>query len=272
MRKKKIIIQNNFSEQNENIDEDEVNSDIYFKYKNNKVVIVKEASDSSKTDASKTDSADSKTDSIDSKTSLESSNKNEVLDNDIIDIKSLYGKEIYYYNMLEKFFQNQPDTEIKRMIDIINGSNTVSLRFLDWFVTRYCYLYKLSISINTPFNKENNFNINISYKAQLKSYKKKYFDPFRRKKKFFFIIEKNHNKLVILTTIGQLNFFRWAISNDVINYTETNYKNIIVKFNHVNTYFKKNKLILDEETSNDDSKDSKKNNIPSVVRNIILEL
>jgi len=267
MRKKKIIIQNNFSEQIENIDEDyailglnkEVNPDIYFKYKNNKVVIVKEASDSSKTDSTDIPSS-------------ESLNKNEVLDTDIIDIKSLYGKEIYYYNMLEKFFQSQPDKEIKRMIDIINGSNNVSLRFLDWFVTRYCYLYKLSISINTPYNKENNFNINISYKAQLKSYKKKYFDPFRRKKKFYFIIEKNNNKLVILTTIGQLNFFRWAISNDIINYTENNYKNIIVKFNHVNTYFKKNKLILDEETSNDDSKDSKKNNVPSVVRNIILEL
>jgi hypothetical protein len=87
------------------------------------------------------------------------------------------------------------------------------------------------------------------------------------KKKFFFVIEKNNNKLVILTTIGQLNFFRWAISNDIINYTENNYKNIIVKFNHVNTYFKKNKLI-DEETSNEDSK----NTIPSVIRNIILEL
>jgi hypothetical protein len=281
MRKKKIIIQNNFSEQNENIDEDlilsglnkELNSDIYFKYKNNKVVIVKEASDNSKTDSTENSN---KTDSTDIPSSesnnIETVIKNEALDTDIIEIKSLYGKEIYYYNMLEKFFQNQPDKEIKRMIDIINGTNIVSLRFLDWFVTRYCYLYKLSISINTPYNKENNFNINISYKAQLKSYKKKYFDPFRRKKKFFFIIEKNNNKLIILTTIGQLNFFRWAISNDIINYTENNYKNIIVKFNHVNTYFKKNKLILDEETSNDDSKDSKKNNVPSVVRNIMLEL
>ena len=175
--------------------------------------------------------------------------------------------------MLEKFFQSQPDKEIERMNDIINGSNIVSLRFLDWFVTRYCYLYKLSININTPYNKDINFNINISYKAQLKSYKKKYFDPFRRKKKFFFVIEKNNNnKLIILTTIGQLNFFRWVISNDIINYTENNYKNIIIKFNHVNTYFKKNKLISEEESSNDDSKDTKKNNIPTVLRNINLEL
>jgi hypothetical protein len=291
MKNKKIIIQNNFSEQNEN-----ENSDIYFKYKNNKIVVVKEGSDSSnKTDSTdinlSSESTNLSSESINlglesinlssesinlgsESTNLcsESINKNDILDTDIIDIKLLYGKEIYYYNMLEKFFQNQPDKEIKRMIDIINGSNIVSLRFLDWFVTRYCYLYKLSININTPHNKENNFNINISYKAQLKSYKKKYFDPFRRKKKFFFIIEKNNNKLIMLTTIGQLNFFRWAISNDIINYTELNYKNIIVKFNHVNTYFKKNKLILDEETSNDDSKDSKKNNVPSVLRNIILEL
>jgi hypothetical protein len=184
MRKKKIIIQNNFLEKNENIEE-ELNSDIYFKYKNNKIVIVKESSDSSKTDNSKTDSTDiPSTESINN--SFETMNKNDSLDTDIVDIKSLYGKEIYYYNMLEKFFQNQPEKEIKRMINIINGSNTVSLRFLDWFVTRYCYLYKLSISINTPYNNENNFNINISYKAQLKSYKKKYFDPFRRKKKILF--------------------------------------------------------------------------------------
>ena len=142
MKKKKIIIQNNFSEQNENIDENE-NSNIYFKYKNNKIVVVKEASDSS----NKTDSTDINLSSESINLSSESINivsepinKNDILDADIIDIKLLYGKEIYYNNMLEKFFQNQPDREIKRMIDIINGSNIVSLRFLDWFVTRYCYL------------------------------------------------------------------------------------------------------------------------------------
>ena len=120
MRKKKIIILNNFSEQNENIDEDytlsglnkELNSDIYFKYKNNKVVIVKEGSDSSKTDSTDIPNTDIlSSESINN--CFETVNKNEVLDTDIIDIKSLYGKEIYYYNMLEKFFQNQPDKEIK---------------------------------------------------------------------------------------------------------------------------------------------------------------
>ena len=59
----------------------------------------------------KTDNSN-KTDSFDlNLSSSEISNKNDILNTDIIDIKTLYGKEIYYYNMLEKFFQNQSDKE-----------------------------------------------------------------------------------------------------------------------------------------------------------------
>ena len=155
---------------------------------------------------------------------------------EIISIKDFIGKEIHYYNMIDKFFSKCNNTMIEKMINIINGDNLVSLRFLDWFVTRYCYLYKLSINVNNEFVKEDNLNINISYKAQLKSFKKKNFDPFRRKKKFYYNI-RTYN---VLTTIGQLNFFRWAFSNNIISYTEDNYKDIIAKFNHVNSYFVKN--------------------------------
>ena len=70
------------------------------------------------------------------------------------------------------------------MIDIINGKSEISLRILDWFVTRYSNKYKITIDMG---DEEDIFNVHISYKAQLKSYKKKYFDPFRRKKKFFFL-------------------------------------------------------------------------------------
>lgn len=286
MRKKKnIIIQDNISENiiekknNINISDDKSDDiDIYLKYKttkNNKIII----NDSSKKTIL-TDTTDT-TDTIDIQQDL----KNIEEFDDIIDIKTLFGKEIYYYNMLEKFFQNITYKEIERMINIINGNNNVSLRFLDWFVTRYCYLYKLSIQINNNLNKDNNFNINISYKAQLKSYKKKYFDPFRRKKKFFFIIDQpNNKKSIILTTIGQLNFFRWAITNDIINYTEINYKSIILKFNHVNSYFKKNKTSSTEEENKSGSSNEDLNNIykeiykknesknPTVLRNINLEL
>ena len=297
-KKKNIIIQNDISEdiidKNINIlndidllDNDKSdNIDIYLKYKTKskkKNIVVNNSSNDKTTDTSK------QTESKDILIKMESSDTTQDLKNieeydDIIDIKTLFGKEIYYYNMLEKFFQNIGEKEIDRMINIINGNNNVSLRFLDWFVTRYCYLYKLSIQINNILNKDSNFNINISYKAQLKSCKKKYFDPFRRKKKFFFIIEQSNKKSIILTTIGQLNFFRWAITNDIINYTETNYKSIISKFNHVNSYFKKNKISSTEEENKSGSSNEELNNIykdiykknesktPTVLRNINLEL
>lgn len=185
---------------------------------------------------------------------------------EIINISDFFGKEIHYYNMIDKFFNKCNNTMIEKMINIINGDNIVSLRFLDWFVTRYCYLYKLSINVNNEFVKEDNLNVNISYKAQLKSFKKKNFDPFRRKKKFYYKIGTYN----ILTTIGQLNFFRWTFSNNIISYTETNYKDIIAKFNHVNSYFIKNKDSTTSDTSNSNSGSGDK--YPSVLRNINLEL
>jgi hypothetical protein len=163
-----------------------------------------------------------------------------IIEDDIIDISKLRGKEIWHYSMLEKFFSLCELTQIQKMIDIINGNHLISLRFLDWFVTRYCYLYKNTINISNQFCKQNNFNINISYKAQLKSFTKKYFDPFKRKKKFYFVFDNIETQF--LTTIGQLNFFRWAITNDIITFTEINYRTIVLNYDHVNSFFKKHIL------------------------------
>lgn len=200
------------------------------------------------------DTSTSTSTEIKSTNSTNSSNSTNTVDlsnnEDIIDINELRGKEVYHYKMLDNFFSSCDIAQIERMVDIINGNHLISLRFLDWFVTRYCYLYKLSINIANKYTKENNFNINISYKAQLKSFKKKYFDPFRRKMKFYFTTDdlkksdtNTKPNIVLLTTLGQLNFFRWAITYDLINYTETNYRTIITKIEHVNTYFRKNSVI-----------------------------
>jgi hypothetical protein len=166
-----------------------------------------------------------------------SDNQTNTNDEDIIEISQLRGKEIWHYSMLEKFFISCELPVVQKMVDIINGNHLISLRFMDWFVTRYCYLYKTTINVTNKFCSQNNFNINISYKAQLKSFTKKYFDPFKRKKKFIYTLDKY--KISFLTTLGQLNFFRWAITNDIINYTETNYKTIISKYDYVNSFFTK---------------------------------
>ncbi len=72
------------------------------------------------------------------------------------------------------------------------------------------------------------FNTYHSYKSQLKSYSKKKFDPFCRRDRIDFeYIEDNETKK-IETTIGQLNFFKWAIDNLIIDYIIKDY-NIIEK-------------------------------------------
>jgi hypothetical protein len=62
----------------------------------------------------------------------------------------------------------------------------------------------------------------MNYKSQLKAYSKKQFDPFCRRERIEFSIGKKK----IITTIGQLNFFKWAIDNLIIEYINDNLINI----------------------------------------------
>lgn len=117
----------------------------------------------------------------------------------------------------------------KELRDIIDGSKGVSLRSIDWFITNYSkkkniyyQVYETKDKIPTMDDKGNAFKMNInvhqSYKAQLKSYSKKTFDPFCRRDRINFIVKD----MEIETTIGQLNFFRWALRNCIIDYIKKN--------------------------------------------------
>jgi hypothetical protein len=66
------------------------------------------------------------------------------------------------------------------------------------------------------------------------------------------------NNLVILTTIGQMNFFRWALNNDIIKYAFENYRIIIDKYSHVNSYFKKNLIENNSFSTSDENIDLSK--------------
>ena len=66
-------------------------------------------------------------------------------------------------------------------------------------------------------------NVFLNYKAQLKAFSKKHFDPFCRRERVSF---KYNEKDSIITTVGQLNFFRWAIDNGIIKYIKDNLKEI----------------------------------------------
>lgn len=157
------------------------------------------------------------------------------------------SKELCYYKTIHKFFKNCNNKEINRMLEIINGTSVISLRVLDWFVTRYSKR-KIEFFNNNDVSQQNNtldtFDVHISYKSELKSYKKRYFDPFRRRKKFYYplFINNNHDEPVLLnTTLGQLNFFVWAISNKIIDYVEKNLEQISKAMNLNNKDEKKKK-------------------------------
>ena len=64
--------------------------------------------------------------------------------------------------------------KINNMINIINGKSYISLRILDWFVTKHSDKYKIKYK-NKNDEDGSFFNVHISYEAQLKSFKKQYF-------------------------------------------------------------------------------------------------
>ena len=62
-----------------------------------------------------------------------------------------------------------------------------------------------------------------NYRSQLKAFKKIKFDPFRRRERIDFYYDEDN---YVETTIGQLNFFRWFVENDLLGYVKKHYEDI----------------------------------------------
>lgn len=113
---------------------------------------------------------------------------------------------------LERFYSNPTNIQIVK--DILEGKSNLSLRLIDWFVTNYAKKF------NTTFVTKSGKHVIVylSYKSHLKAYSKKMFDPFCRAKRIKF--------QGFETTVGQLNFFEWAINDNILSYLETNYDQV----------------------------------------------
>ena len=119
-------------------------------------------------------------------------------------------QKLLYYKLKE--FYNKDN--IQKIRVILDGETKLSLRIIDWFVTNY------SKKNNIILNSENKkINVFLNYKSQLKAYSKKQFDPFCRRERInFFYDDKNY----ITTTIGQLNFFKWTLVYNILDYISEN--------------------------------------------------
>lgn len=160
--------------------------------------------------------------------------------------------EILLFRSLKSYYKEHPEN-IKLMIDIIFGNSNISLRILDFFVIRYAKKYKVKYDVDYEGTNES-FLVYINYRAQLKSFTKKYFDPFRRKVKFNFNYSNDQS---VWTTLGQLNFFKWAITSKVIDYVKDHYDEIVKSMNGSYKENKKKKEIVTKKIIVPKNKDIK---------------
>jgi len=139
-------------------------------------------------------------------------------------------KQDLLMSSLQEFYKELDN--IKIILDILDGKSKISLRIIDWYVTNFSKKkntnYELFVTKNNLKIKKQ-FNVYIDYKLQLKGYSKKQFDPFCRRERINFYYD---NENFIVTTVGQLNFFRWAISNDIIKNIEKNLSKIELDMNN----------------------------------------
>ena len=129
-------------------------------------------------------------------------------------------------NNLLDFYKK--DNNLDKMLNIINGESRISLRIVDWFATNYS---KSNFTVYTLTNGRR-FKVYNDYKLKLRAYSKKRFDPFCRWDRINVPYKDGKS---IQTTLGQLNFFKWAIENEVVQYIENNYSNIEADMNKRNS-------------------------------------
>lgn len=171
-------------------------------------------------------------------------------------------------NNLKEFYKDE--NYLEKMLQIVTGKSKISLRIIDWFVTNYAKKYYTLYTIGTGESLRR-FKVYFDYKLKLKAYGKNRFDSFCRWER---ITIPYKNGTSIETTIGQLNFFKWALENRIVNYIEENYETIEQDMNSRNSTSKRKESISDnsktrkkrEELSVSATKSVKKEEVEIVVQ------
>ena len=133
----------------------------------------------------------------------------------------MYSKSEILLQSLYQYYLKDNNKNLNIILPILLGQSKLSISLFNQFITNYAKKNSIKIFIK---NKE--IDIYLQYKLQLKSYRKTLFDPFSRRKRIKFYIDNTLEKYLV-TTIAQLNFFKWAIDNDIINYLNKNYEQIV---------------------------------------------
>ena len=152
-------------------------------------------------------------------------------------------------NNLMQFYENHEN--VVKMMRIINGESRISLRIVDWFVTNFAKKYYTVYDIEERGYSGDleikRFKVYNDYKLKLKAYSKRNLDPFCRWERITIPYDADN---FMETTIGQLNFFKWAIDNRIIDHIQDNYDAIEADMNSRNSTSKRKSPIADLPASN----------------------
>ena len=156
-------------------------------------------------------------------------------------------------NLMEFYKSNE---NLKNMLNIINGESNISLRIVDWFVTNFAKKYYTVYELPMKEGRLDTYRFKVynEYKLKLKAYNKRRFDPFCRWERITIPYENNF----IETTIGQLNFFKWALENKIVDFIRENYDAIESDMNHRNSSSKRKDDSLDNTEDIDNNTTRKK--------------
>jgi hypothetical protein len=169
--------------------------------------------------------------------------KNGLMSTRIYNSSQLNTQNELLMNNLMEFYKDH--SNLQKMMMIINGETKISLRIVDWFVTNFAKKYYTVYDIHNI-----RFKVYNDYKLKLKAYSKKRFDPFCRWERISIPYDEEN---YIETTIGQLNFFKWAIENKIISFIENNYEDIEKDMNERNSISKRRKSDEHRENEIDNS-------------------
>lgn len=139
----------------------------------------------------------------------------------------MISQQDWLLSELLDFYKNRDYLDIlKKIINrefIIHKSKKVSIRIVNWFVTNYAKQHFTVYELE-----KERFFVWTRFRSAEDGYSKDLFDPYCRKDRIMIPYDETTN---IITTIGQLNFFKWAIVNKVVDYIVEHYDAITQDMN-----------------------------------------
>ena len=135
--------------------------------------------------------------------------------------RKIHCKQELIVMSLQSFYAARKD--ITEVMEMLQGTSIISLRLIDWFVTNYAKRHAIGYILGGQ-----EFMVYMSYKSQLKAYSKKLFDPFCRRERIMFSLPGIEP---FVTTVGKLNFFRWAIEKNIVEYLKLNRETVETEMN-----------------------------------------